>query len=64
MLDTAWEILLWLLISLGITAIVVIWAIIVIAVASVCWNFIKTYRNVSKKIDEEEASDDGPPLKF
>lgn len=64
MLDTAWEILLWLLIALGITAIAVIWCVVIFAAASVVWSFIKTYKKVSKKIDEEEASDDGPPLKF
>ncbi|QEQ94351.1 hypothetical protein HWC66_gp48 [Gordonia phage Chikenjars] len=64
MLDTAWEILLWLLIALGITFVAVIWCVIIFAMASVVWNFIKTYKKVSKKIDEEEASDDGPPLKF
>ncbi|WNN94370.1 hypothetical protein SEA_ENDAVE_49 [Gordonia phage EndAve] len=64
MLDTAWEILLWLLIALGITFVAVIWCVIIFAMASVVWNFIKTYKKVSKKIDEEEALDDGPPLKF
>ncbi|QAU06279.1 hypothetical protein SEA_RICKMORE_45 [Gordonia phage Rickmore] len=64
MLENAWGIFLWLLITLGITAIVVIWGIIVIAVSSVCWNFIKTYRNVSKKIDEEEAAEEGPQYNF
>ncbi|QGJ89094.1 hypothetical protein PBI_UNTOUCHABLE_49 [Gordonia phage Untouchable] len=63
-MQTAWEILLWLVLILGITFIAVIWGIIVIAVSSVCWNFIKTYRQVSKEIDEEEAADDGPPLHF
>ncbi|QDH85279.1 hypothetical protein HWC49_gp48 [Gordonia phage Kenosha] len=63
-METAWEILLWLVLILGITFIAVIWGIIVIAVSSVCWNFIKTYRQVSKEIDEEEAADDGPPLHF
>ncbi|QXO14653.1 membrane protein [Gordonia phage Runhaar] len=63
-METAWEILLWLVLILGITFIAVIWGIIVIAVSSVCWNFIKTYRKVSKEIDEEEAADDGPQYKF
>ncbi|QAU06753.1 membrane protein [Gordonia phage Aflac] len=63
-MSTAWDILLWLLLALGITLIAVIWGIIVIAVSSVCWNFIKTYRNVSKKIDEEEAAEEGPQYNF
>lgn len=63
-MGTAWEILLWLLLALGITFIAVIWGVIIFAVSSVCWNFIKTYRKVSAEIDKEEAGDDGPHLNF
>ncbi|USH44709.1 membrane protein [Gordonia phage Burley] len=63
-MQTAWEVLLWLVLALGITFIAVIWGVIVFAVSSTVWSFIKTYKKVSKEIDEEEAADDGPQYKF
>lgn len=63
-MSTAFDIMMWLLLGLGILLLMVIWGVIVAVCVQVVMRFAKTYKKVSAEIDAEEAEQDRPPHYF
>ncbi|WNM72430.1 hypothetical protein SEA_MOSSY_51 [Gordonia phage Mossy] len=63
-MSTAFDIMMWLLLGLGILLLMVIWGVIVATCVQIIMRFVKEYRKVSAEIDAEEAEENKPPHYF